>query len=82
MCEVLLDLGMCVASSHVMALGKWHVLAWNRVGLLHYWSLVGLSLMISILNFDLRKLILIQDSLLAAFQEAVQIRFRTFVIVL
>ena len=77
--KVLLCLWMSVISCHVMALGKWHILAWYRMWLLNNRSLVSLPLVISILNFDLWQLILIQWALLVTFQETVQIWFWSFV---
>ena len=63
---------MRVASSQVMTLCERHIFARHWVRLLHHRGLVGLSLMISILNFDLRKLIvLIQSTWLVALKEAV-----------
>ena len=57
---------MRVGARHVMALSERHLLARYWMGLLHHRGLVGLPLMIPILNFDLRELVLIQSTLLAA----------------
>ena len=65
-----------------MTLRKRHLFARHRVWLLYNRRFVSLSLVVSILNFNLGKLILVKSSLFTLIQKSIKIRLGTFMIAL
>ena len=66
-------LGQWIAGCHIMTLGKRHLFARHRVWLLYNRCFVSLSLVVSILNFNLGKLILVKRSLFTLIQKSIKI---------